>query len=173
MSSVPAPPTPAIATITVSDSRDSASDSGGALLRELLEQGGFRVGPHAIVRDDQDEIRAAVHGAMGPGIDALVLTGGTGIGPRDVTVEAVEPMLDRKLDGFGEAFRRLSWDQVGARAVLSRAVAGTCDSRLVFVLPGSPKAVQLGVEQLIVPLLRHALKMLAGGGHVHHKHETR
>lgn len=139
-------------------------------MRRLLEEGGLRVGPHAIVRDDRDLIVAAVLGAMEPGIDALVLTGGTGIGPRDVTVEAVEPLLDRKLDGFGEAFRRLSWDQVGARAVLSRAVAGTCNSRLVFVLPGSPKAVELGVEQLIIPLLRHALKMLAGGGHDHHKH---
>lgn len=168
--SIPAPPAPTVSTITVSDSRDSTSDSGGTLLRRLIEEGGFRVGPHAIVRDNQDEIRAAVHGAMGAGIDAVVLTGGTGIGPRDVTVEAVEPMLDRRLDGFGEAFRRLSWDQVGARAVLSRAVAGTCDARLVFVLPGSPKAVQLGVEQLIVPLLRHALRMLAGEGHDHHKH---
>jgi molybdenum cofactor biosynthesis protein B len=87
-----------------------------------------------------------------------------------VTVEAVEPLLSRKLDGFGEAFRRLSWEQVGARAVLSRALAGTLGSRLVFVLPGSPKAVALGVKELIVPLLEHAMQMLAGGGHDHHHH---
>ncbi len=165
MSSMPSPMPPTVATITVSDSRDTRSDSGGAKLRELLDRAGFRLGDHRIVRDDREAIAGALRGAMVPGVDAVVLTGGTGIGPRDVTVEAVEPMLERKLDGFGEAFRRLSWDQVGARSVLSRAVAGTCEARLVFVLPGSPKAVQLGVEQLIVPLLQHAMQMLAGGGH--------
>ncbi|MBI5535647.1 MAG: MogA/MoaB family molybdenum cofactor biosynthesis protein [Deltaproteobacteria bacterium] len=163
------PPAPAVATITVSDSRNESTDSGGALLREMLQAAGFRLGGHAIVADEAVEIQKAVSTfAATPGVDAIVLTGGTGIGPRDVTVDAVEPLYARKLDGFGEAFRRLSWDQVGARAVLSRASAGTIESRLVFVLPGSPKAVALGVEKLIVPLLQHAMHMIAGGGHHHH-----
>jgi molybdenum cofactor biosynthesis protein B len=155
-----------LSTLTVSDSRTEQTDTAGLLLRNLLEAGGFALGSHAIVRDEVDDIRQAVLAAVGaPGIDALVVTGGTGIGPRDVTLEAVEPLLERKLDGFGEAFRRLSWDQVGARAMLSRATAGTVQQRLVFVLPGSPKAVALGVEKLIMPLLQHALQMVAGGGH--------
>jgi molybdopterin adenylyltransferase len=163
------PPAPAVATITVSDSRNESTDSGGALLRKMLQEAGFRIGEHAIVPDDAVEIQKAVSTfASTAGVDAIVLTGGTGIGPRDVTVDAVEPLYARKLDGFGEAFRRLSWDEVGARSVLSRASAGTIESRLVFVLPGSPKAVALGVEKLIVPLLQHAMHMIAGGGHHHH-----
>jgi molybdenum cofactor biosynthesis protein B len=157
---------PTVATITVSDSRTSETDSGGALLRKLLKDARFNLGTHAIVRDDIDDIQRAVRAVAG--VDAVVLTGGTGIGPRDVTVEAVEPLFVRKLEGFGEAFRRLSWDQVGARAVLSRATAGTIGSTLVFVLPGSPKAVTLGVETLVVPLLQHAMHMITGGGHDHH-----
>jgi len=164
--------TTTICTITVSDSRTQETDAGGQLLRELLQESGFGLGLHQIVHDDVQDIQRCVRGVCGA--DAIVITGGTGIGPRDVTVEAVEATLTRKLDGFGEAFRRLSWEQVGARAVLSRATGGTLGSTLVFVLPGSPKAVTLGVKELVVPLLEHALKMLAGGGHDdtghHHDH---
>lgn len=155
--------TTTLCTITVSDSRTRETDAGGQLLRGLLEEGGFGLGLHQVVRDDPQEIQQALRRVGGA--DAIVVTGGTGIGPRDVTVEAVEPLLTRKLDGFGEAFRRLSWEQVGARSVLSRALAGTMGGKLVFVLPGSPKAVSLGVKELIVPLLGHALEMLSGGGH--------
>jgi molybdopterin adenylyltransferase len=169
MEPIPAPPTPTVATITVSDSRNESTDSAGALLRKLLYDAGFQLVEHQIVRDEIAEIQRAVTTfASTAGVDAIVLTGGTGIGPRDVTVDAVEPLFARKLEGFGEAFRRLSWDQVGARAVLSRASAGTFEDRLVFVLPGSPKAVELGVGKLIVPLLRHAMHMITGGGHPHH-----
>ena len=166
MHPIPCSPAPRLSTITVSDTRTEQTDSGGALLRKLLQDGGFALGPHELVPDELEEIRRAVQRHTdAEGVDAVVLTGGTGIGPRDVTVEAVEPLFTRKLDGFGEAFRRLSWDQVGVRAVLSRATAGTIGGRLVFVLPGSPKAVTLGVEKLIMPLLQHALQMLAGAGH--------
>jgi molybdopterin adenylyltransferase len=160
-----------ICTITVSDSRTQVTDAGGQMLRKMLQESGFGLGLHQVVHDDVQDIRDAVRRVCGA--DAIVLTGGTGIGPRDVTIEAVEPLLTRKLDGFGEAFRRLSWEQVGARSVLSRALAGTLESKLVFVLPGSPKAVALGVKELIVPLLEHAMRMLAGGGHDepgHHHH---
>ncbi len=98
-------------------------------------------------------------------IDAIVLTGGTGIGPRDVTCEAVLPLLTRQLDGFGEAFRRLSFDAIGPRALLSRAIAGISGKTLVFAVPGSPNAVALALESLIVPLLPHARSMIQGGGH--------
>jgi len=170
MDPIPAPAAPGVCTITISDSRTKETDSGGALLRKLLHDAGFALFAHEIVADEVEAIQRALRAAGATaGVDAIVLTGGTGIGPRDVTVEAVEPLLVRKLDGFGEAFRRLSWDEVGARSVLSRAIAGTFESRLVFVLPGSPKAVALGVDKLIVPLLRHAMHMVAGGGHHHHE----
>jgi molybdenum cofactor biosynthesis protein B len=159
---------PRVATVTVSDSRVGATDTGGALLRALVLAAGFSHDSHAIVRDEVSEIRAALERAVArERVDAVILTGGTGIGPRDVTLEAVEPLLACRLDGFGEAFRRLSWDQVGARSILSRAAAGVMSGRLVFALPGSPKAVQLAMDRIIAPLLEHALAMLRGQGHRH------
>jgi molybdenum cofactor biosynthesis protein B len=102
-------------------------------------------------------------------VGAVVLTGGTGIAPRDRAVEVLAPLFDKVLDGFGEAFRRLSWDAVGPRAILSRAVAGTIQGKVVVALPGSPAAVRLGVEQLLAPTLAHAVALASGkGGHHHH-----
>ena len=165
MSNVSRPST-LIATITVSDTRDASRDSGGTLLRDRLAQSGFTLGPHAIVRDDLQAIQAAVQTTIADSsVGAIVITGGTGIGPRDVTIEAIEPLFEKRIDGFGEAFRRLSWEHVGTRAILSRAVAGVVKGRLVFALPGSPKAVALGVEQLVAGVLGHALEMLVGKGH--------
>lgn len=94
--------------------------------------------------------------------DAIVLTGGTGIAPRDVSYEALAALFDKQLDGFGEAFRRLSWDEIGPRAILSRATAGTIGTCIVFLLPGSQKAVRLGARQLIAPILEHAVDLLNG-----------
>jgi molybdopterin adenylyltransferase len=93
----------------------------------------------------------------------VVTTGGTGIAPRDRTYEAVEALLEKKLDGFGEAFRRLSWDEVGPRAVLSRAVAGVYRGRILAALPGSPKAVVLAVDRVLAPILAHAVALARGG----------
>lgn len=91
-----------------------------------------------------------------------MLSGGTGIAPRDVTYESVEPLIEKRLDGFGEAFRRLSWDEVGARSVLSRAIAGTRGRVLIVALPGSPNAVRLAVDRVLAPILGHAIKLLQG-----------
>jgi molybdopterin adenylyltransferase len=155
-----------VATLTVSDTRDPSSDRSGPLLRQLLTSGGFRLAPHRIVRDEVDAIQQALRANLTQSdVVAVIMTGGTGISPRDVTVEAVQPLFTKNIEGFGEAFRRLSWEQVGARSILSRATAGVVQRRVVFVLPGSPKAVELGVQQLIVPMLSHAVQMLAGGGH--------
>ena len=159
-----------IATLTLSDTRTPEDDEGGRLLGELLRAAGFEVVSHAIVREDDDAIRAAVlERCADAGVDALVLTGGTGVAPRDRTVEVVAPLFDKPIEGFGEAFRRLSWDQIGPRAILSRAAAGVIRGRVVAALPGSLKAVQLGVEQLLAPTLGHAVDLAAGrGGHHHH-----
>jgi len=158
-----------IAAITVSDTRTEADDEGGARLRERLEAAGFVVSHRAIVRDEPELVRAAIAKVCDHDLaDAIVTTGGTGIAPRDTTYEAVDALLEKKLDGFGEAFRRLSWDEVGARSVLSRAVAGTYRGRLVAALPGSPKAVVLAVDRLLAPILPHAVGLLRGSKHGHH-----
>jgi molybdenum cofactor biosynthesis protein B len=152
-------------TVTVSDTRTSADDASGAALVEELAA--FTLVRHAIVRDDAGASHEVIAGAQRENIDAIVFTGGTGIAPRDVTYEAVAAKLDKTLDGFGEAFRRLSWDEIGPRAILSRATAGTIGKMLVFLLPGSTKAVRLGAKQLIAPVLAHAVDL--ANGRTHHK----
>jgi molybdenum cofactor biosynthesis protein B len=157
-----------VAAITVSDTRTLDDDEGGRRLRERLEAAGFTVSVRALVRDEPDDLRAVIARVCdGDEADAIVTTGGTGIAPRDRTYEAVEGLLEKKLDGFGEAFRRLSWDQVGARSVLSRAVAGVHRGRVLAALPGSPKAVTLAVDQVLAPILAHAVALARGKTHGH------
>lgn len=156
-----------VATITASDTRTPDTDEGGRVLGELAREGGFEVVSHAIVREDLDSLRVAVKQAIDGDVDAVLVTGGTGLGPRDVTIEAIAPLVDKPMDGFGEAFRRLSWDEVGARSMLSRAFAGgvtnaSGEKRFVVALPGSVNAVRLGMKQLVVPVLDHALGVLRG-----------
>jgi molybdenum cofactor biosynthesis protein B len=153
--------TPRVVTVTVSDTRTEADDKSGQTLRALLEEAGFALGPHAIVPDDVEAIRSAVRAALAAGdVDAVITTGGTGIAPRDQTFEAVAALLDKTLDGFGEAFRRLSWDDVGPRSILSRALAGTAGRAVVIALPGSTGAVRLAVTKIIAPTLPHAVALL-------------
>ncbi len=161
-----------IATITLSDTRTAEDDEGGRLLRERLASAGFEVVSHAIVREEPEAMRSAVLALCeGTGVDAIVLTGGTGISPRDRTIEAIAPLFEKTLDGFGEAFRRLSWDEIGPSAMLSRAIAGTLHGRVIAALPGSPKAVRLAVDKLLAPILAHAVGLASGrGGHHHHHH---
>ncbi len=157
-----------VAAITVSDTRTAGDDEGGARLRERLEAAGFVVPVRQIVRDEPEELRAAVARVCDEDLaDAIVTTGGTGIAPRDRTYEAVCALLEKTLDGFGEAFRRLSWDEVGPRTVLSRAVAGIHRGRLVAALPGSPKAVVLAVDRVLAPILPHAVALARGEKHGH------
>lgn len=144
--------------ITVSDSRARADDVSGRVLREGVAAAGHRVVESALVPDDVAAIRAVVSRFLEqPGVDVVVTTGGTGLSPRDVTVEAVTPLFDRPVEGFGELFRMLSYQQVGAAAMLSRAAAGLVRDRAVFLLPGSPKAVALALEALILPEAAHLL----------------
>jgi molybdenum cofactor biosynthesis protein B len=152
-----------VLTVTVSDTRSSSSDESGPLLRELLSRAGLSLVDHRIVQDEPGQLRALLaEVAEGDLADAIITTGGTGLAPRDQTIEALEPLLDKHLDGFGEAFRRLSWDQVGARSVLSRAFAGVARGRFVVALPGSPKAVQLAIEAVLLPILDHAVSLIRG-----------
>lgn len=160
---------PRVITVTVSDTRTAADDASGRALAEELAA--FELVRHVLVPDDAARIADVVRSvASSAEADAVVLTGGTGITTRDVTVEALVPLFDKTLDGFGEAFRRLSWDEVGPRAMLSRAVAGTVGRCLVFALPGSEKGARLGARALVAPMLGHAVDLLAGraGHHRHH-----
>jgi molybdopterin adenylyltransferase len=140
--------------VTVSDTRTAADDESGQLCRALVEAAGHVVAGADIVPDDPVRIRARL-GDILDTVDVVLLNGGTGIAPRDTTFEAVMGLLDRRLDGFGELFRMLSFAEVGSRAMASRAIAGVCRRTLVFSMPGSTKAVRLAMEKLIVPELGH------------------
>lgn len=142
--------------ITVSDTRTRATDSGGALVAELLEAAGHSVSGRTLVADDPNAIVGALRDALASeDVGAVVLTGGTGVAPRDVTPESVEPLLERIVPGFGELFRSLSYAEIGSAALLSRALAGIASGKVVFVIPGSRGAVQLAMERLILPELGH------------------
>jgi molybdenum cofactor biosynthesis protein B len=140
--------------VTVSDTRTEADDESGRLCRELLEQGGHQVVGYGIVRDEPTAVRARVLGVL-DGADAVLLNGGTGIAPRDTTYEAIAGLLERRLDGFGELFRMLSFQEIGSKAMASRAVAGVRGRTLIFSMPGSTKAVRLAMEKLVLPELGH------------------
>jgi molybdenum cofactor biosynthesis protein B len=158
-----------VLTVTISDTRTSGTDESGQTLRELIGGAGFTLVEHRIVADEPALIARIVRELSDRNLaDALLTTGGTGIAPRDRTIEALEPLFEKRLDGFGEAFRRLSWDEVGPRSVLSRAVAGVASGRFVAALPGSPRAVKLGVEKLLIPLLEHAVRLCRGESGKHH-----
>jgi molybdenum cofactor biosynthesis protein B len=144
------------AIVTVSDTRGPGDDRSGAVLQERLERGGHRVVARDWVRDQRAAIRRRVGLALGRrGVAAVLVTGGTGVAPRDVTPETIEPRLERIVPGFGELFRMLSWHDVGSAALLSRALAGLAAGRVVFALPGSRGAVGLAMEKLVLPELGH------------------
>jgi len=144
--------------VTVSDSRTEADDVAGGRVRELVEAAGHRVCSAVLVADEVAAVRGAARGMLAaPGIDVVVLTGGTGYAPRDLTPEAVEPLFERPILGFGELFRSLSYRHIGAAAMLSRATAGIVHQRAVFALPGSPAAVELALRELVLPEAGHLL----------------
>lgn len=144
------------AVITVSDTRTPETDTGGALLAEGLTAAGHPVMLRRIVRDEPAAIREALEAALAHAEGrAVILTGGTGVAPRDVTPETVAPLLEREIPGFGELFRALSYQEIGSAALLSRALAGIARGRVVFVLPGSRGALRLALEKLILPELGH------------------
>lgn len=144
------------AIVTVSDTRTLESDTGGQLVEELLHSAGQTVSGRRVVKDEPEAIRAALLAALAdPGSRAVVFTGGTGIAPRDVTPDTVEPLLERVIPGFGELFRMLSYEDIGSAALLSRALAGLSGGKVVFVIPGSRGAVRLALEKLILPELGH------------------
>ncbi|CAD2079446.1 molybdenum cofactor biosynthesis protein B [Jeotgalicoccus coquinae] len=147
-----------VAVLTVSDTRDKSTDKGGKLVIDYINTvNAFVPDEHyEIVKDDIDTIQNAVKKHLAAGVDAVITTGGTGIARRDVTIEAVTPLFDKEIEGFGELFRMLSYtEDIGSRSLLSRAAAGTHDNQLIISLPGSSGAVKLGMEKLVMPELNH------------------
>ena len=147
-----------VAVLTVSDTRDKSTDKGGRLVIDYISTvNAFVPEEHyEIVKDDIDTIQNAVKKHLAAGVDVVITTGGTGIARRDVTIEAVTPLFDKEIEGFGELFRMLSYtEDIGSRSLLSRAAAGTHDNQLIISLPGSSGAVKLGMEKLVMPELNH------------------
>ncbi|MFO1009078.1 MAG: molybdenum cofactor biosynthesis protein B [Planctomycetota bacterium] len=144
------------AVLTVSDTRDAATDRGGPFLVDGLAAAGHTTTVRAIVKDDAAEITAAVRAALArDDVDLVLTTGGTGIAPRDVTVPTLERLFDAEIPGFGELFRMLSYQEIGSAAMLSRACAGLVAGKVVLALPGSPKALRLALEKLVLPEAGH------------------
>ena len=144
-----------VAVVTVSDTRTPETDTNGAFLRGRIEAAGHVLAGYRVIRDEPEQVRAALEEMAAGEARVLVFNGGTGISPRDTTFDVLGRMLEKTLPGFGELFRMLSWEQVGAAAMLSRATAGTFRGRVVFSTPGSPAAVRLAWEKLIAPELAH------------------
>ncbi|GEP80000.1 MogA/MoaB family molybdenum cofactor biosynthesis protein [Staphylococcus carnosus] len=151
------------AVLTVSDTRTPETDKGGNLAKELLSEINVEIKPehYAIVKDDKQAITEQLQQWLAEDVDVIITTGGTGIAQRDVTIEAVTSLLSKEIEGFGELFRYLSYaEDVGTRALLSRAVAGTVGEQLIFSVPGSTGAVKLAMNKLIKPELNHLIHEL-------------
>jgi molybdenum cofactor biosynthesis protein B len=144
------------AIVTVSDTRTMETDSSGSLIQQLMSEAGHELMSRTIVPDQPDQIANSVRQlAAVQQLQAILLTGGTGLSPRDQTPEAVKPLLDMEIPGFGELFRVLSMQEIGPAAMLSRAFAGKMGGQLIFCLPGSTNAVRLATSRLIAPELPH------------------
>ncbi len=151
-----APESVRVAVLTISDTRTRETDTGGDVVEETMRGAGHEVVAREIVRDEATSIRMQLADLLARSdVDAVVTTGGTGISGRDTTYEVVERMIEKRLDGFGEIFRMLSYEEIGAAAMLSRALAGAVGTKLVASLPGSRNAVRLGMEKLLVPEVAH------------------
>ena len=151
----------ACAIVTVSDSRRGAEDTSGARIEELLTRAGHRVVTRAWVTDDPAPLRRTVRGALARAeVDVVIVTGGTGIAPRDRTPEALVPLMQTFLPGFGERLRALSVEQVGAAAWMSRTCAGVASGRLLVLLPGSRAAVDFALRKMLLPELHHVVRLL-------------
>ncbi len=143
--------------LTVSSSRDSKSDKSGELIRELVRAEGHQIDESSLVPDEPEKIRDEIEKAVESGSKVLLITGGTGLSKRDQTVDVLDDLGGKSIPGFGEMFRSLSFEEIGPRAMLSRTKAALISDTLVFSLPGSPDAVELGMEKLILPSIGHAI----------------
>lgn len=151
------------AVITVSDTRTVETDKSGKIIQQLLQDAGHNIVEYTIIKDEPQQIKAWLLKLDAiEEIDGIIVNGGTGIAPRDTTYDVISSWLEKTLPGFGEIFRWLSYQEIGSRAIASRAVAGVKNNKLIFSLPGSSNAVKLAMSQLILPELNHLVKQLRG-----------
>jgi molybdenum cofactor biosynthesis protein B len=149
--------------VTVSDTREETSDTSGQLIKSMLTAESHHLAGYRIVKDEPVEIELLLREALARDeVEAVIVNGGTGISPRDGTYEVIAALLDKRLDGFGEVFRYLSYQDIGSAAIMSRAVAGSAQGKVLISLPGSRGAVSLAMEKLILPELRHMVSQLHG-----------
>lgn len=147
------------AVLTVSDSRTEATDESGKILMELIEAAGHAVGAYRLVKNDPEVVRETVRELAGS-VDFIITTGGTGMSPRDLTIESCRPLFTKELEGFGDVFRLISFQEIGSAAILSRATGGSVGRAMVFCLPGSKAAVRLAAEKLILPEIKHLISQV-------------
>ena len=156
------------AVITLSDTRTEETDTSGKRIKDLLAEQGQPVVAYRILKDEPEQITAVVQALLAqPEVDAIITTGGTGIAPRDTTFEAIQGLLEKEITGFGEMFRMLSYEDIGAAAMLTRATAGVANGKVIISLPGSTGAVELGMTKLVLPQLGHMMFLLRGERHAH------
>lgn len=145
-----------VAVLTVSDTRTVETDTGGQRIHELLHEAGFSISDYLIEKDEPTQlIRHVQNWSNQPSIHAIIVTGGTGFTPRDQTYEAITPLFEKEMTGFGEIFRTLSYEEIGPKAMFSRATAGCLNETAIYLLPGSKNAVGLAMEKLILPTVKH------------------
>jgi molybdenum cofactor biosynthesis protein B len=144
------------AIITVSTTRNRDTDISGGVIRGLLEKAGITISYYAVIPDQIDPLQEALCTALTQA-DCIIFCGGTGLTTDDCTIEAVAPLIQKKIDGFGEMFRWMSYQEIGTSAILSRALAGIIDKKAVFCIPGSPAAARLALSALIIPEISHIL----------------
>ena len=150
-----------VAVVTLSNSRSLKTDTSGDVIQELLEKNGHQVEARKVLPDNLKTLQTTIRGLVrNKKVHAIITTGGTGLAPTDVTIEAVRPLLDKELPGFNSLFMLLSYTQVKSAAMMSRALAGTIEGKVIFCLPGSPRACKLALESLILPELGHILMLL-------------
>ncbi|HEY92855.1 MAG TPA: molybdenum cofactor biosynthesis protein [Dehalococcoidia bacterium] len=151
-----APKSISCAVLTISDTRTERDDESGRLIRQKLSETGHRVILHCILKNEADSIREKIYELLKEEeLQAIIATGGTGVSRRDITVETIYPILEKKLDGFGELFRFLTYSEIGTGSIMSRAIAGVAEGKVILCLPGSLEAAKLAMNKIILPELGH------------------
>ena len=147
------------AVLTISDSRTEATDESGKLLQELILASGHQIGAYRLVKNEPEVVQATIR-ELAAEVDFIITTGGTGMSPRDLSIEACRPLFTKELEGFGDVFRLISFQEIGSAAILSRATGGSVGRAMLFCLPGSKAAVRLAAERLILPEIKHLISQV-------------
>ena len=153
-----APTSVSCAVLTISDTRTEQDDESGRLIRQKLGENGHRVMSYCILKNEADSIKKKIYELLGEELQVIIATGGTGVSHRDITVETIYPILEKRLDGFGELFRFLTYHEIGTGSIMSRAIAGVAGGKVIFCLPGSPEAANLAMDKIILPELGHLVR---------------